>query len=109
MTAPGYSVPPTYSPDEKAHRRQLGEGVQNLFQGKMNATSSITLNASATTTTITDSRIGATTHISLSPTTPDAATALATTYVSSQKNGSAVLTHANSTSIDRTFSLLFIG
>lgn len=109
MTTPSYDVPPVWLPNEATHRRLLGQGVQNLFQGKMNATTKVTLTVSSTTTTVIDSRIGASTSIHFSATTADAAAALPGLYVSAQQKGQATLTHASSSSTDRTFNVLLIG
>lgn len=96
-------------PNEKDHRRAIAQTLNNTIQGKLNAVTSITLAVSATTTTITDKRIGANTWIGLQPTTADAAAALSTTYVSAQTNGSATLTHTSAATADRTFAVLLIG
>ena len=109
MTARGYTVPPAFMPNAVDHRRKLAEGIASAMAGKLNATSQVTLTPSAATTTVTDARIGSTTHISLSPLTADAAAAVTTTYVSAQINGQATLTHTSAASADRTFSMLMIG
>lgn len=109
MTTKGYQPPPQFLPDAKEHRRQLAQAIALVMAGKMNSTGQITLAVSATTTTVIDSRIGASTWIGLSPLTADAAGAIGTTYVSAQQKGQATLTHANASSADRTFALLFIG
>ncbi|WP_221307251.1 hypothetical protein [Paraburkholderia atlantica] len=75
----------------------------------MNVVIQVTLTPSATTTTVSDSRIGANTGLFFSPLTANAAAALSGLYVSSQKNGAATLTHANTATVDRTFNVLLIG
>lgn len=105
----GYPHPPFYLSNDVEHRRQLAQAIGNTMQGKLNAVTSVTLNASATTTTLTDARIGATTHIDFCPLTANAATAKQSLYVSSRQKGSATLTHASSTNTDQTFSVLLIG
>lgn len=109
MTTKGYSPPPQFLPDAKEHRRQLAQSIALVMAGKMNATSSVTLAPNVTTTSIVDSRIGASTWIGLSPLTADAAAAIGSTYVSAQQKGKATLTHTNAASADRTFALLLIG
>jgi hypothetical protein len=89
--------------------RQIVERVGWLLRGKMNAVTTVTLTANATTTTLTDQRIGGGTYIGLSPTTANAAGALGTTYISAKAAGSATITHANAASTDRTFDVLLIG
>jgi hypothetical protein len=96
-------------PDEKEHRRQIAQALANAMGGKLNAVNEITLVAGATTTTITDARIGANTFFGFQPMTANAAGALGSLYVSSQANGTATLTHANTATVDRTFRLLLIG
>jgi hypothetical protein len=94
---------------QNADQRRIVEAINTLQRGKMNAVTSLTLTANTTTTTLTDSRIGGGTYIDLSPTTADAAGAVASTYVSAKAKGSATITHANSVSTTRTFDVLLIG
>lgn len=89
--------------------RSIVAVVIRLLQGKMNATTSVTLAAGTTTTTLTDQRIGPGSYVGLSPTTANAAGAVATTYVSAKTKGAATITHANAGSTDRTFDVLIIG
>ena len=65
--------------------------------------------AGATSTTLTDSRIGGASFIGFSPTTATAATALTALYVSAKAKGSATLTHNNTADTDRTFDVLIVG
>lgn len=94
---------------QNADLRRVIEAVNVLQRGKFNAIGSLTLTAGATTTTLTDSRIGGESFIGLMPTTANAAGALATTYVSARAKGSATITHANAATVDRTFVVLVIG
>lgn len=105
----GYHTPPQFSSNAVDHRRQLAQAIGLLLQGKMNATASVTLNASATSTTLTDPRIGANTFVGFSPLTASAAAAQSALYVSAQQNGQATLSHASSAAADQTFRLLLIG
>lgn len=109
MTTQSYPVPPSMLSDEKEHRRQIAQTLGSTIGGKLNAVTQITLAANTTTTTVTDKRIGANTFFGFQPMTADAAAALAGLYVSSQAKGTATLTHANTATTDRTFSLLLIG
>ena len=95
--------------DEKEHRRQIARLANSLLQGKTNNVVQVTLTPSATTTTLTDKRIGANTGVFFSPLTANAAAALSGLYVSAQTNGSATLTHANTATTDRTFNALLVG
>lgn len=98
---------PGLSPSEVD--RRVAEVVNRLLAGKMNAVTTVTLTAGATSTTLTDSRIGGGSWIGLSPTTANAAGALATTYISAKAKGSATITHANDANVDKTFDVLIIG
>lgn len=89
--------------------REIAERVNRLNQGKMNAVTTLTLTAGATTTTLTDTRIGGGTYIGLSPTTATAAAAMTKVYVGPKTKGSATITHDNTADTDRTFSVLLIG
>ena len=109
MSLKGYPLVPETMPNEVEHRRQLAQAANGARSGKLNAVAQITLAVSATTTTLIDARIGATTGIFFSPLSANAAAALGGLYVSSQKAGQATLTHASTASIDRTFNVLLIG
>jgi hypothetical protein len=45
----------------------------------------------------------------LTPTTANAASAIAATYISTITNGSFIITHASSASVDRTFRYALLG
>jgi hypothetical protein len=105
----GYPLVPEMMANAVEHRRQLAQRANGALRGKLNAVTQLTLTPSSTTTTFTDARIGANTFIGFSPLTADAAAAMTGLYVSSQKNGSATLTHASASSVDRTFNILLIG
>jgi hypothetical protein len=105
----GIPVPPQDMAHEKEHRRQLARGVANALNGKTNNTGSVTLTASATSTTLTDPRIGAASIILFMPTTSTAATAAAALYVSARTRGSATLTHASNAAVNQTFGFVVIG
>lgn len=83
--------------------------IQELAMGRSNATGAATLTAGTTTTTVTAINCGAASKVFLSPTTANAATALATTYVSTVAAGSFILTHANNAQTDRTFGFVCLG
>ncbi|NUY33298.1 hypothetical protein F0160_22700 [Paraburkholderia sp. JPY303] len=109
MSNVGYPGVVVFLANEVEHRKQLAQASNRLLQGKLNVVIQVTLNAGATTTTVTDTRIGANTGLFFSPLTANAAAAQAGLWVSSQKNGSATLTHANTATVDRTFNVLLIG
>lgn len=97
------------SPGPATDDRTLREIVAGVMLGKLNATGTVTLTASSTTTTLTDPRIGAESVILFMPTTANAKTAAANLYVSARASGSATLTHASSANVDQTFGYIVIG
>lgn len=117
MTAPSkpsLTPPPQLLPNAIEHRRQLAQAVANLYRGKGNSpVDSFTLATSATQTTLTDARIGYYSIILFMPQTANAAAEIGggTMYVSqsTQINGSAVVSHANSTQTDRIFRAIIMG
>jgi hypothetical protein len=90
--------------------REISEVVNNLVEGKSNNTGTITLAvASATTTTLTDERIGYDSVIVFMPRTANAASAMTNLYVSARTKGSATLTHSANTSADKTYGYIVVG
>lgn len=90
--------------------REISEIVNNLVEGKTNNTGDITLNAgSATTTTISNERIGYNSIILLMPTTANAVASLTNVYVSARTKGSATLTHSANTNTDKTYGYIIVG
>lgn len=85
------------------HRRELGAAINQIIDGKGNNTGSVTLTASAASTVVSNARVSEDSHISLTPTTANAATALTTTYVTAS-NGSFTINHANNAQTDRTYT-----
>jgi len=83
--------------------------INQIMRGRINATQDITLTVSATTTTITDSRIGPKSFIGFMPQTANAKTALANIYVTGRTKGSATINHASSVNTDQTFTCLILG
>lgn len=100
---------PLSMPDTGQHLRLVSTSLNNTINGKLNSTGSVTLTASATTTTLTDARIGGNSVVLFMPTTANASTAYANLYVSTIGNGSATLTHSSSANTDQTFSYCVIG
>ena len=90
-------------PQEVAHTVNL------LVDGKSNNYGTFTLTASATTTAVSDLRAGVDSAILFTPLTANAASALATTYISTRAKQSFTLTHANNAQNDKTFSYIIIG
>jgi hypothetical protein len=85
--------------------------IEQLTEGRSNATGTFTLSAGVTSTTVTAPNVAPGTIILLSPQTSDAAAALATTFVnpSNVSQGSFIVTHASASSSDRTFGFAGFG
>ena len=83
---------PLSIPDTGQHLRLVSTSLNNTINGKLNSTGTITLTASATSTTLTDAR-----------------TALNGLHVSARADGSATLTHASSGNTDQNLSYCIIG
>jgi hypothetical protein len=109
MTTKGFQGVVPFNPDEKEHRRQIAQAVNQQLTGKLNAVMQITLTPGATTTALKDSRISFGTYIGFSPLSANAAGAVSSLWVSDQVNGQATLHHANTATTDRTFNVLLIG
>jgi hypothetical protein len=86
--------------------RETSEVVNNILQGKLNATATVTLSNSSTTTTVPDYRVGGDSVILFMPTTADAATE--NIWVSARSKNSFIITHA-SASTTRTYAYAVIG
>jgi hypothetical protein len=81
--------------------------LNGVLAGGQNITlASFTLSANSTTTTLTDSRIGATSHIQLQPTTAEAAAEV--WWITDQRVGSAVINHSDSANTTRIYRVLII-
>lgn len=109
---PNHPAPVSLSNAASAdHVAQVASVTNEILQGKLNITTTVTLTANADNTTITDSRISASNAVILLPRTASAATeaGAGTVYVSSQTNGSAVIAHANSATSDRQFTIAILG
>lgn len=107
MASTNIPVVPPVAPyqDQSSWPQWLGAIARTLnlvLNGKQNVTTTVTLTAGVTTTTLYDSRIGYFSVVLLMPTTANAAGALATTYIA-PGDGNAVITHLNAATVDRTF------
>lgn len=99
----------TFLADMRETVRRLVDAVNRMMDGRSNAVGEVTLTASATTTAVTDYRVGSDSVIALMPTTSNAAAALGTTYVSARTQNGFTLTHANNAQTDRTFGYAIVG
>jgi len=95
--------------NETEHRRKLARAVNTVLNGKINCVTSLKLTASATTTTFTDSRIGAFSHIVFTPTTPNAAAVASSLYVTSKGKGTCTVNHTSDANTDKTFDVSILG
>ena len=91
-------------------QRENAEVVNNILQGKLNATASVTLTNSATSSAVTDYRVGSESVILFMPTTSAAASELAAggMYVSARAKNTFTITHASATTT-RGFDYVVIG
>jgi hypothetical protein len=89
--------------------QRLVDAVNRMMDGRSNAVGEVTLTASATTTAVTDYRVGRDSVVVLMPTTSNAAAAVGTTYVSALTQNGFTLTHANNAQTDRTFGYAVVG
>jgi len=110
-SGPSYPGVSLWTHDEKQHRRDMARTINNMLIGKQNVTLDVTLNVSATTTQITDARIGISTAIiaAMALTADGAAAIDAGIWVSNLKSGSATLNHASNAAADQKIRFVFIG
>lgn len=97
--------------NEQEHRRKLAEIANQAIQGKTLNVSTVTLAASATSTTLMDTRIGVESFIGFMATTANAAAEIGngTLYVTNRQTMQATINHANNAQADRTFVYVVIG
>lgn len=98
------------SPDEK-DLRKFALVIQQLSQGRSNATGTVTLTVDEATTTVADVNCSVDSVPILVPTTANAVAELGngTIYISAVANGSFTITHANSATTGRTFKYALQG
>ncbi len=92
----------------KVDDRFFAEAINNLLNKRMDAVGEVTLAASVTTTVVTDNRVTKNSVIVLSPTTANAAGALATTWIADYDTHEFTVTHANNAQTDRTFRYIIL-
>lgn len=104
LQAPAFA---DYGEDEGGREewlRNLAMLVRQILGGRTNAVGDITLSNGSGTTTLTDERIGADSHLTFMPQTANAAALAVMPYASSRLKGSATLTHTSSAQSDLTFT-----
>jgi hypothetical protein len=91
--------------------RDAVTAINQLMQGRSNATGQVTLTASAATTVLSKTTVNEDAEVFLIPRTANAAAELAagTAYISDVSRGSFTITHANNAQSDRTFGYIVIG
>ena len=104
----GVGPPPTEPTQLPFWLRALWTRFETVQQGKLNAIGSVTLNTSATTTSISDARIGSESFITLMPRTTAAGQSTVQYWVSARSKGAATIAHA-STTASLGFDYLVIG
>lgn len=100
---------PRFTTDVREHLRQLSDKFNAAINGGGNNTGTVTLTASDTTTTLTDSRIGRTSVITLMPMTANASAALASVFYETPGAGSIIINHASDAATDQTFRYAITG
>ena len=97
-------VAPTAWHNEIEHRRRLAAAINGTIDGRGNNGASVTLASGATSTAVTDTKVGSDSVIYLMPTNAAAATEFAagTLYVSARGNGTFTITSSNAAA-SRTF------
>lgn len=85
--------------------------IQQLAAGRSNAVGTVTLTASAASTTVADNNCASGSTVLFTPTTANAAAEIGngTMYLSAVANKSFTITHANSATTGRTFLYAIIG
>lgn len=96
------------SPDETELRRVI-TSIRQLAEGRSNASGTFTLASNATSTAVTAVNCGASSQVVFSPTTSNAASEVASTYIASIAAGSFVVGHASNATANRTFGYIISG
>ena len=103
QTSPAYQGVAAWLQDEGQHRRDMARAINQFLIGKLNVTHDVTLSPGATSTTISDARIGITTAIiPATALTASGATAIsAGIWADTYLKGSVVLHHASNAAADQ--------
>jgi len=93
------------------YTREIAEVANGAREGKLNNVVDVTMSNGATTTVITDARIGPNSHLSFTPLTANAATIHQDGgfYVSSRDKGTATVTHTSAAQADHDFTMSITG
>ena len=85
---------------------ELVRVINSHADGKLDCYGSVTLTASAASTTVTDYRAGGSSIIIFMPTTAHAAADMNSMYVSARGQNTFTITHANNANTDRIFNYM---
>ena len=98
-------------PQQGGDPRAVASAVNLLIDGKLNATGTFTLTASATSTTVTDLRASGDSVILYSPLSANASAEVGngTIFISARNKQNFVVTHANNGQTDRNFMYVVLG
>jgi hypothetical protein len=83
--------------------RQLAAAVRALADGRSNAVGTVTLAVGATSTAVSDARVGAGSTILLTPTSASAVSADTAVWLAAVADGGFTLAHDANAAADRTF------
>lgn len=93
-----------------AAMRAIAVAINHILEGKLNVNrASITLTASAFTTTFKDPRLSVNSALHFEPDTVNAAIAKPTIWISGKTNGQFTINHQNSIAADKTFTITILG
>jgi|TARA_R110002020_G_scaffold78702_2_gene197726 hypothetical protein len=97
--------------DMSAWVEKIAFSVNSIDNGKISTNSTVTLAASAATTTVTDRKVGKDSVISFMPLTANAAAELTALYVSAQdgRANTFTITHNNAGTTDRSYRYIVLG
>ena len=98
-------------PQQGGDPRAVASAVNLLIDGKLNATGTFTLTASATSTTVTDLRASGDSVILYSPLSANASAEVGngTIFISARNKQNFVVTPANNGQTDRNFMYVVLG
>lgn len=91
--------------------RKVAESINGIDDGRVSSNGAVTLAANVATTVVTDRKVGKDSVILFDPRSANAATELATMYISTvdPRANTFTITHANNAQTDRTFKYIVLG
>jgi hypothetical protein len=90
------------------NQQTINQAINQLAQGRSNAVGTVTLNVSATTTTVQAPTCSPESTVFLFPLTANAAASVTTNYTAPAK-GSFTIHHASNANVDRTYGWFAVG